>query len=296
MIYNSKHYNMEAIALENDKIILKALPQLGFKICSIVDKKSNFEFLFQPTKKEYKLPEYGADFSAYDTSGIDDATPSIDPCDYMNSGNILKDHGDVWSLAWNVKKIEDKNYKDGSIEGKVELPSLPLLLTRRISLDGNEIILDYKMENLSDDEIFYTWTFHGLNYYNEDTELEFPRNLQNYINVQNDEIWESHTKLSSFKDNWTFKYYFTDSIKEGWASIKYNKEGLKYTITFDPDKIPYLGVWLTTGGFKGEKNVAIEPSNGFYDTLERARKNKKIPCLKAKEVDTWTVKLKIEEI
>ena len=52
---------------------------------------------------------------------------------------------------------------------------------------------------------------------------------------------------------------------------------------YDVKKLPYLGVWITAGGFEGDYNCALEPSNGFYDGIGRAEKNCRLPVLKAGE-------------
>ncbi len=70
---------------------------------------------------------------------------------------------------------------------------------------------------------------------------------------------------------------------------------IRYLIQYDPLVHPYLGVWITKGGFKGEYNCALEPSNGFYDSLALAYENKKIPLLKARGEDQWTIFIQIKE-
>ncbi|NLI90101.1 MAG: hypothetical protein GX366_06815 [Epulopiscium sp.] len=288
MIKKTTHFNMDAITIENDKIRVTTLPEHGFKVASIYHKEKDFEFLFQPSNKEYKKAYHGADFSKYDTSGLDDCVPSIDPCKYLDTDIDLVDHGDVWSIPWDVKHTK------GKLEGEVELPSLPLLFSRAITLDEESIIFNYRVKNLSGEDVAYLWTLHGLNCYNENTRLEFPEDLRNYINVQNDEVWNFDIRnLKDYPKNHTFKYYFTDEIKEGWALLDYRDKRVKYKVNFDPRDNPYLGIWLTTGGFKEENNVAIEPCNGFYDTLERAVDNKKVKYVRANDCDFWQVKIDI---
>lgn len=292
MIRKTTHHQFDAMALENDKLEVKTLPQLGFKIASIRDKEKDFEFLFQPAKKSYEKAEYAGDFSKYDTSGLDDAAPSIDPCPYpFDKDNIMVDHGDVWSLEWDVKE------EGNALVGSVKLPSLPLQLTRKVELDDNEVILSYEMKNLADEEVYYLWTLHGLNYFNDQTELVFPEELKNYINVQNDEEWDFDIhKLGEYPKDHTFKYYFTDKIEKGETTLLYPDVNRSYTICFDPNKTPYLGVWVTTGGFKGECNVAMEPCDGFYDTLERAYNNKKVTSVAPNGTNSWEIRIRIEPI
>lgn len=285
-----KHLNFDAIILENEKLKISILPKLGFKIASIFNKDKEVEYLFQPTKKEYNEAKYADGFEKYDTSGIDDCIPTIDSCKYpLNKEISLPDHGDTWSLEWDVEECLEKK-----AVGTVKLPSLPLQFTKSIELEENKINIDYKIKNLSGERVFYLWAFHGLLNYDEYTELEFEENLKNYINVQNDEVWDFDIyKLKNFKENHTFKYYFTDEIKEGFAILDHTKEKSKFKINFDPNKLPYMGVWLTTGGFKNEKNVAIEPCNGYYDSLEKAYENGKADYVEGSSENKWNILIDI---
>ena len=228
MIKKEMQYNKETVTLENEKIIVRLIPELGNKVSSIYSKERDFEFLFQPTKGEFTDVEYGADFSTGSRCGLDDCIPSIDPCDYKDTGIKMVDHGDTWSIPWNVI------VEDNKVIGKVNLKTLPLEFQRTVSLNGNEILIEYQVKNLSDETHQYLWAFHGLNNFNDKTYLEFPKELNNYINVQNDEKWDDIRNLGNFKKNWTFKYYFTDKIENGWATLVYPDKKLKYTIKFNP--------------------------------------------------------------
>ena len=54
-------------------------------------------------------------------------------------------------------------------------------------------------------------------------------------------------------------------------------------LEYDAEKLPYLGVWITAGGFQGDYNCALEPTNGFYDSISKAAGNGKLPVLGAGE-------------
>lgn len=284
--------NIKTYTLENENLKVDISPELGCKIASIYHKQKEFEFIFQPSDGKYIKPEYAGDFSKYDTSGIDDCIPTIDECLYPGTDIKLPDHGDTWSLAYEVLNSSPNN-----LEACVKLLSIPLSLKKNIRLEGNKILIDFTLTNLSGKDLYYLWAFHGLNNYNETTRLEFPEEYKNYINVQNDEIWDFDIRqIKNFEENSTFKYYFTDKLENGSVSLIHEDPGLKYTIKFDVNDNPYLGVWLTTGGFKNEKNIAIEPCNGFYDSLEKAVENNKAKEIKANSTDEWSIELNIKEL
>lgn len=66
---------------KTDVLRVIILPALGGKLASVFHKKKNFELAAQNQEAFYHLPHVGDDFSRYDASGLDDAFPSIDPCE-----------------------------------------------------------------------------------------------------------------------------------------------------------------------------------------------------------------------
>jgi len=89
-----------------------------------------------------------------------------------------------------------------------------------------------------------------------------------------DEKIEELLELKKYENKKSYKYYILDELSSGCCGLYYKKTGLKYMIKFDKNINPYLGIWITKGGFKGEYNCALEPSNGFYDSLKLAKENK----------------------
>lgn len=141
-IIKEKHYNMDCITLSQGGLSIKMLPELGFKMSSIRYKDK--EFLFQPSKKEYMKAVYGDNFVDYDTSGLDEMIPTIDSC-ILKGNTLLPDHGDVWSVPWEVEIKED------SVIGVVDLRSMDLKFEKTVSMvDSNTITMKYRLINESE--------------------------------------------------------------------------------------------------------------------------------------------------
>lgn len=295
MIREDIHLNMNSIVMESDKLKLSILPDIGFKVASIIYKPKNKEFLFQPTKGKYETPIYGDAFEKYDTSGMDEMLPTIDKCIYPEGefeGDELPDHGDLWSLPWDVTIVDNK------VMGSINLRSLALKFQKIVTLENPTTIrMDYRVKNLSDLEVHYLWALHGLNVFNENTEFLFSEEMKDVINVaDNEDLSLMDLKfLKNYGDKKSYKYYFTNEIKNGTVGLDYTDDKVKYIINYDPEVNPYLGVWITKGGFKGEYNCALEPSNGFYDNLNKAYYNGKLPILCPLEEREWTIYIEIQE-
>ena len=80
-------------------------------------------------------------------------------------------------------------------------------------------------------------------------------------------------------DNKMMKFYLREPVKEGLCSVIYPLSKIKAELFFDPMTLPYLGLWITTGGYRGERNFAFEPATAYYDTWSCAEMNGRIPIL-----------------
>ncbi|KAF2956695.1 DUF5107 domain-containing protein [Marinitoga sp. 38H-ov] len=298
-----KYYNMESIILENNNIKLVVIPQIGAKVASIIYKPQNFEVLFQPTLKKYRLPKYGDSFEKYDTSGIDEMFPNIDECIYPFEeyyGEKLPDHGELWSIPWLCKKINDT-----SIYCEVKSPKFNYIFKRTINLKNNTIVFNYSVKNLNKTEFRGFWAFHGLIAIDNNSEiilenidkvLNVKKNskfLGNFENICDYPIYNNYNlnKFLPIESKNTEKFYLLDKINS--AGITLNNNKLLYNIEFKD--LPYAGIWKNEGGFKGEYNCAIEPCNGFYDSLEIAKKYNKYLIFEPGEEKSWKISIELKE-
>ncbi len=63
---------------------------------------------------------------------------------------------------------------------------------------------------------------------------------------------------------------------------------------YDAQALPYLGFWITNGGYRGERNFAFEPATGYYDTVNCARGRGRLKTLAPGEKLCFSLMLEIE--
>lgn len=91
------------------------------------------------------------------------------------------------------------------------------------------------------------------------------------------------------------KYYVEGMVGEGYCGYLYPVQGMKAEISYDPEKLPYLGFWVTAGAFRGDFNCALEPTTGFYDSIAVAQKNGRCPALAPDEQMGFTITVRLCE-
>ena len=253
------------------------LPDLGGKIASLVALGSGFEVVAQPGRA-YGRPGYGDSFAAYDASGLDDAFPCIDGGVDPVTGWTYPDHGEIWSARFGAV------VRGGGVDLEYVSPHFPYRYRKRVSLDGHRLVLDYRIEATSDVPVPCLWAFHGLLTYDPDMRFTYPAGAAALVTY--DSPWTGpagvRRALVGEPDLHTVppptppvaaKFYLAGPVTQGRCGVTYPGAGIGVDLEFDPVVLPYLGVWITAGGFRGDHNVALEPANGFYDAIPTARAN-----------------------
>ena len=279
--------------LENDCLQIKVVPSMGGKTISIFLKDKQFELLYDRGGNQLKRSKRGDSFDSGEASGFDDAFPCIgkEIVNFQNHMLTYEDHGEIWTSSMKLVKDTVPN----RLRLKGEGYHLPYTYEKTITINKNTVSYDYKIANIGDFEFPCIWAMHCLVHYEEDMRFLFPQNTSRFENVLASkelgevgavyELMDSHTNvhkeyglqeqyafdLVPKKENKTMlKYYVKSDIMEGFCGYEYPSQGVRCSINYEADQLPYLGVWVNAGGYRGEYNCALEPTNGYYDSISKA--------------------------
>ncbi len=309
MIYENSFKGSRGVILEDELVKVVVLPEIGGKIASIYNKSKDFELLFQNTEETYKKANIYDSFEKFDASGFDDAFPSIDKGMVKVGETLVKypDHGEIWSMKFQYETEGEKLV--------LRCPSsiLPYNYVKVLSLKDGVLMISYEIANHGEVDIPCLWAMHCLIRCEEDMQLVFPRGTEEIRNVfgsrylgEVDKIHPYPVTISEAGDSFNLdrifpksankceKYYVNSRVSEGVAGAYYPGKDVSYRVYFDREKLPYLGFWLTEGGFRGDYNCAMEPANGFYDSIDTAVKEKALYILKAGRKLEFELKIEVK--
>lgn len=292
---------------ETEFISFCVIPSLGSKGVSLLDRRTNREWLWQ-SGKPLGNQGYGSSFGEGDESGWDEMFPGINACQYPTGpweGTVIPDHGEVWSLSWS-----DKITSEG-LRCTVDGVEFPYTLEKQYSFTYPEILrIDYKLRNRSDASFPFLWAAHPLFNVREGMRLHVPQDLDQIMIS-----YSEHQRLGVFEDrqawpqvetsngtidlsfieskqsNFAEKYYFVGKLTEGFAALSDPETGEMLTIKFPPDKVPYLAIWANYGGYGGYHHFAIEPATGILDDLSYAIRADKVMSVDAYGTYEWFLEL-----
>jgi galactose mutarotase-like enzyme len=305
-VFHSFYKDINAVTIESDSLRIQFLPEYGGKMASFFSKESCREFLVQAPGSEYKVLRYDGDYVAAECSGFDDMFPSIDRAGYPAypwKGIEIPDHGEVCSLKWECE------IRDGALYMAVNGVRFPYRFEKWIRFHTeNSLNISYKVTNLSSYDMDFIWAAHPMINMDGGGEILLPFKQQEAKLMFSSDtglgdsgdliLWPETTGIDGSRldlreatpgdeDGRTYKYYFTEKIPEGLCAFRYKSDGTVLKLSFPPDKVPYLGIWVNEGSFKNYWNVAFEMCTGLYDRPDIAKRYNCNSVLKAKSEYTW---------
>lgn len=300
-----------AFILESDEARVVVLPRISGKIASLIDKTSGEELLWRNSDRSFREPTYGSDWASYDMSGWEDCLPAVAAGAYPEApwqGIHLPEHGEVWALPWEARSV-------GSVvELAVQGIRLPYRFEKRVSLEGNRVLLHHRIVNPSAFPIRYLWATHPLFRVRPGMRIVLPPGLNVRVDFSRD------GRLGSYLDElqwpaardalgraveldlvgepglgYADKLYST-ATREGWCGLHDPESGKSIVLGFDPHRLPYIGVWINQGGWPLEGaacyNVALEPTCGYPDLLDVAYERGVVATVGPGEKQEWDVELR----
>lgn len=288
--------------LENDVLKVELHPNLGGKITSFYHKGKRFELAAQAAEKIENLPDARCGFGPY-AFGMDDAFPNIDAEQIVWRGRnlVFPDHGEIWSAAFAVT-----DHSNESVSMYWDSPGMGYHYEKTLFLADNTLNIRYHIKNESDTELPCFWTWHGLMRYEENVKLILPEGTTHYRNVlTGPELGEAgtvypadgeydFTKVPKAESNTMSKFYAEHPVKAGKCGLYYPAQNVLCIMEYDESILPFWGFWITAGGFQGDCNCAMEPTNGFYDSISRAHQNGRLPVLMAGGSMDFGIKITLE--
>lgn len=286
-----------SITIESKQISIEMVPELGGKLVSIVYKPTGKEWMLDSAHRSLQKPIHGSTFTDWDMSGWDECFPTINACKLgMDKDINLPDHGELWVLPW-AYKIEENE-----VVCSVQSLKFPCRFTRRISFpSADRVRLDYRADNDSDEPIPFLWVPHPQFTVTEPTRILLPESMEEMLCVyeghtlKNGKLyaWDDVSLLSPAVTGDARKFYYGGQVPVGWSGLYGVESGNFLIVTVPQNKVPYLGVWMDEGMFNDRVTCALEPSIGYYDSLEMAVGNGTAQMIPAKASFEWHLELAI---
>ncbi len=284
-------------ALTTRALQLSLDPARGGKITSLVDRRSDREWLLTPARPCGPPAGYGASFVGHELSGWDEMLPTIVACQMPSEdGPVeLPDHGEVWSVPW-----ETTTETPTAITVQVRARRWPVSIERTVEVVAADVVrFTYRLANRSRLSVPVLWAAHPQFLWRPGSRIELPSQVESVLDVTTgpeprETPWAEPLGrlLDHLDEGRGHKVWTLPGQRPAWARLR-DADGGSLTIAFDPDVVPYVGVWWDACAYATRPTVAIEPSTGFYDDLSTAVAARRVPWLAPDGALEWTVDLRL---
>jgi galactose mutarotase-like enzyme len=283
--------------LRGEEIEAVVLPRRGAKIASLRHLPSGREWLEQPAGELGEPPAYGSPFTGTELFGWDEMLPTIDGSSYPDGeyrGAPLPDHGEVWTLPWETRTAGETLVS--STAGR----ALPYRVMRTMRVQDARLRLEYELLATGLTPLWLLWAAHPLFAVDgRRTRIVLPAEVHQLLNVwpsiePGPVRWPSPDveSTSSMPSGTGRKLYALPSAKVGTAGL-IDADGSWLRLTWDPELVPYLGIWLDNSAYARHPVIALEPATGFYDDLARAVSQQRVPQVHPHQPLRWSVEVSL---
>ncbi|HWD18340.1 MAG TPA: hypothetical protein VHB20_03610 [Verrucomicrobiae bacterium] len=269
--------------LRSEEMELAVAPELGAKIISLKNLRTQREWLWHPQGplKLFKNQPHD-EFSASPLVGMDECLPTIAACAWRE--RPLPDHGELWNRSWTVDAAA---WQNGVLTTRMKLKCSPLVFERTIELRGQEAVMDYTLNNLSSSTEQYIWALHPLLRLMEGDALELPESTRARLPSA---TWLDDLSASPARN---CAKIFARPVVDAWAAVKNEAQGDRLEFAWDAKDHNTLGLWLTRGGWHGHHHFAIEPTNADDDSLAVAAARGACGSIAARSSAQWRISLRV---
>jgi galactose mutarotase-like enzyme len=316
---------LERIQLRSQALELSVLPGVGGKIFDLVDRRSGRNWLWHNPHLAPTRPHPNADFNLeQDSGGWDEILLSTSPADIeTDAGTVLRvsDHGDLLGADWSVERLHASPDGDAVCDMAVIGAAAPYRFRRRIRLLGNRPVvkLDYALSNAGATPVPCYWCAHPLLAVERGSAIGIAGNMP--LRVEDEltqtgrgdcstQRWpelqleggDSVNLAESFGINGDARRFakklFVRSPDSGSVEVRLNDPRERLVMTFDPDELPWVGLWINNRGWSGcgsepYMNLGLEPAMTPYDSVNEAIANDAIDWLGPGETRSWALKLEL---
>jgi len=297
-VQNTYYKDVPAVLVQTQTLQAWFLPEDGGKLASLKRKKDGRELLATKPEPSYKRLSYDGSYVDSECSGFDDMFPTVDPDQPSGSPYPrYPDHGECCRLPYSAQLLPD------GVRLSASSRVFPLTYTKTVQVcPDHSLRLCYRIENQEDRPFPFLWAGHMMLAGEKGMEVLAPFAADTPTELMfADPMPEAPAELprSCLQEHrpgvgTTYKFYYLEPMKTGVFGVGY-PDGSKLQVTVDPQKLPYLGIWLNNGTFQGGYSITLEPCSLPFDAPSAAAKRGFTGEIPPNGVFLFEIKLQLKE-
>ena len=281
-----RYHDLQALILENARLRLTLLPEVGAKILELVFKPADRDFLWRNPRLEPRRPVFGQNFDDWWSGGWDEVFPTCDVSRY--GGETYPYLGELWSLPWSWQ-VEQAGPGEICLHLSRTTIIAPARMEKWIHLTAEEPLVRFRhrLTNLGTQPMDFVWGIHPCFRIQAGDRIDAPATqgmvghtaTEPFGPVGTSYAWpnaalgsgDSHDIriVPPASRGWCEGHYAT-GLTDGWVALTDPREEVGIGLCFPREVFPVLWCWMVYGGWRGHYHLALEPWTGWPHQLDRA--------------------------
>jgi len=296
-------------------VAISFLPDAGGNISAITDLRTGRNWLWQNPHLPIANNRTGEDYGkSLDSGGWDEMLLSIAASEIETTDSTripIADHGDLVRQSWTAEICGD-TAGDECCRMTASGTALNYEFVRTVHLhsDAAKMTFDYSLTNNEPSAWPFYWCPHAILAVQPGMKIELPQDLPFRLDGAEGSSMETWPRLpgvnglsldlaNSFAAGGAefARKIFVRAPSDGTVAVIAPKSNERLTMTFDPNVLPWLGLWINNRGWSGcgsepYLNLGVEPSTTNYDCVAEAVENDAVNWIQPSETRVW--KLTVE--
>jgi hypothetical protein len=281
---------MRLAVLENDRQRVTVAPAIGGRVVSWVDRPSGREALWRNPQLALKCCAPGAGYDSNFYGGMDELLP----CDMPETinGIACPDHGELWTLPLADERAGDTLILRG------RLPLFGLDYERRMRLEDNRLINEYRIANTAQTGRRFQWKLHAALAVQPGDRIACPATTACVA----DTAWSRRKTTTPFAwpdadgldmslvpaPDGTTEFLCLCGLTEGWMALQ-AQDGARIECRFDRKVFPFCCYFASYGAMGGAFTGLLQPCTTLPVPVNAAAEKGACAQLRPGEVLTTTV-------
>jgi galactose mutarotase-like enzyme len=214
--------------------------------------------------------------------GWDECAPTIVACSV--NGIPLADHGELWTKAFSVKG-ENMTALDSTLGYE---------FSRRIQSTSDGLIMDYRVR-AGQNDVPFLWAGHPQFRAPSGTRVLLPSSVKRVVDVMDLELpildWSNEQGSIDTVEEGGYRKIYAHPDEFVSNAILMHSDGSALELAWT-SACSFLGLWFDKFAFRKEAIIAIEPTTGYFDSLETAIKNRRVTNIAKGTELSWQIRIR----
>jgi galactose mutarotase-like enzyme len=300
-------YGVETIVLENERLRLEIVPELGGKIMSILYKPSDKEILWRNPEIPPHRVSAGASYDDNWAGGWDELFPNDEPAEL--DGCSYPDHGELWTASWSAE-IEAAD-AHATICMRTRTEKTEFLVERWITLHEREerVRFRYQFTNQGSQSRRFLWKLHPAMALSPGDHIQIPASKfllePRSLGTLAGGAFEFDSPVIRIGgrtvdlraappcESRELYFFYGTQLKEGWCATFDPRRRVSVRLSFPKEIFPACWFFASYCGWNDYYVGVLEPCTGYPFRLEEAAQSGNCGTLEPGAIQSAEVTLSV---